>query len=1079
MPYLDIIRASAGSGKTHFLTGAFLNLLFQEPTDYFKGILAVTFTNKATAEMKSRMVKELHRLAGVKHSDYLKELIKITGFNEDHIRNKASAILHNILHDYSWFSIETIDSFFQRIIRGFTRELAIPGNYNIEITTMPILQYAVDQLIDSLEENTELLNWLVSFSEARIEEGRAWDVRRELIQLGREIFKEAFAIESVQIYEAIADKEKLNNYKSHLYSIKATMEKRLGELGKQGVEIMNEGGFQDFDFYQGTRGVGPYFKKLAGSQVILPNSYVLKLLEGPEYWPSGKSEKKKDIEDSASKYLLPLLEEVIQYTNNNYIHYNTATEILKNLYSLGILADLSKKVAAYLQENNSFLLSDSPVFIYKIIDNNEAPFIYEKMGNRYLHFMIDEFQDTSGLQWQNFKPLINNSLSQGHNCLLVGDVKQSIYRWRNSNWEVLGGQVLEEFPEEYLKLGALETNWRSGEYIVDFVAKVFPTAVDLLQNQFNAKAGLKDDSAIDKLFFLKKFYSDVKQQITDKSKYQGRVLIRFFTKNEISDNPDFYQQPLLENIDDMLQKGYSPGDIAVLVRSKKEGQLIANFLIEQNAVNRFSRDLTVISNESLLLGASEGINLITAAMQYILLPDDAINRGKLVTGYRALQFQINTPSAELEIIFEHESSSLEKLNSILPEEFTGNLNAFTSYSLYELVERLIQIFKPDTLETETPYIHAFLDVVHEYTRTNPSDLGKFLDFWSDEGIDKSIPSSESQDALRILTIHKSKGLEFRAVIIPFCNWALDPKPNTILWSRPESRDLDYFPVIPVNFSKNLLETEFENSYLEELFKSYVDNLNLLYVAMTRAIDNLIILSAYREPGQKEIVISTVGDLIHETFVSPDREDIQASFNRDLNIFETGEVKKSENNLNPIRVDKYITSTEGSPATGRLFFDPSGYEYFTDSFTNTKNPIIQGRVLHEILAQITTVNDIDKATSDAVFRGLITEKESSDLREHLFQGFENLIIKKWFDGSGEVRTESDIIISNGEIRRPDRVVIYSDHVDIIDYKSGIQEENESHNFQVNEYIRLISGIGYKNVKGYLWYINSNNVKEIST
>jgi len=1052
-----------------------LESLITEPIDYYKGMLAVTFTNKATAEMKGRLVAELHKLAVNEESDYLENLRAVSGFDEDHIRNKAYAILRSILHDYSWFSVETIDSFFQRIIHAFTRELAIPGNYSIEINTAPVLQYAVDKLIDSIEDSGDLFNWLVSFSEARINEGRTWDIRRELIVLAREIFKEVFAISSNQVYAAITDKEKLNKFREHLYSITGSIEKKTEEFGKQGLEIINEFGFQDSDFYQGRNGVGTYFKKLSRKQIAIPNSYVLKMLDGPENWPSGKTEKRMEVEDAASKYLLPLLNDAIQYIHTNLIYYNTANEILKNLYSLGILADISNKVTQYLHENSSFLLSDSTVFIFKIIDQNETPFIYEKMGTRYLHFMIDEFQDTSGLQWQNFKPLISNSLSMGNDCLLVGDVKQSIYRWRNSNWEVLAGQVINEFPEEILKLAALETNWRSQERIVDFINNIFPSSVEILQNQFNNKGGINNSTEIDTLYSLKHLYSDVRQQIPEKSRNKGRVLLQFFLKSAISGNPDYYKEPLITSIDNMLQKGYSPGDIAILVRSKKEGQLIANFLIEQNAVNRFCRDLTVISNESLLLGASEVINLIIAAMRYLLTPDDDINRGKLVTGYYSIQSQINKRTNIFEFDFRLGMSSVYKLNEILPKAFTENLNTFFSYPLYELAEKLIRIFESDKLENETPYIHAFLDLIHEYTRTNPSDVGKFLDFWLDEGYGKSIPSSESQDALRILTIHKSKGLQFRGVIIPFCNWELDQKPRTIMWSKAKSDDLNYLPVIPIYFGKNLLETEFADAYLKELFKSYVDNLNLLYVATTRAIENLIVFSVYRDPGKTEQTMTTVGDLLHETFIQSEFEGIQRSFDRSLDKFEAGEINSLQlNDYLLIKSENYITATDGSSAADRLFFDPSGSEYFRDTFENTKNPIIQGRVLHEILAHVNIASDIDKAISDAIFKGLITEIESLEFKEHFMNCIENQDIFKWFDGSGEVLTETDIIIASGEVRRPDRVVIFPDHVDIIDYKSGLDAVKENHNFQIREYVNLLLRMGYTNVKGYIWYINNNKV-----
>jgi ATP-dependent helicase/nuclease subunit A len=289
MSQISIIKASAGSGKTHFLTGAFLELLLNEPTSYFKGILAVTFTNKATAEMKSRLIEQLNILACGKKSEYLENLKKTTGFKEDHIRNKSAAILHHILHQYSWFSIETIDTFFQRIIRAFTLELAIPGNYNIETDTGPILEYAVDNLINEIEDGSYLFNWLVQYTESRIDEGKPWDIRKELLRLGEEVFKEDFAIVSSQIYSALADKEKLENFKGHLYQTIDGTEKIISGFGFRGIEIINKHGFEDSDFFRGSTGVTSFFRKLSEKQVVPPNSYVLKMIDGPENWPSSKT----------------------------------------------------------------------------------------------------------------------------------------------------------------------------------------------------------------------------------------------------------------------------------------------------------------------------------------------------------------------------------------------------------------------------------------------------------------------------------------------------------------------------------------------------------------------------------------------------------------------------------------------------------------------------------------------------------------------------------------------------------------------------------------------------------------------
>jgi hypothetical protein len=331
MSKISVIRASAGSGKTNSLISFFLELLIKEPTDYFKHILAVTFTNKATEEMKTRIIDELNILSSGEPSRLLDDLMKVSGFKEEHIRSKASVILQNILHNYSWLSVETIDTFFQRIIKAFTRELGIPGNYNIEIETRPVLQYAVDSLIDSLNDNQALLNWMLDFSENRIQEGKPWDFKNDLENLGGEVFKEEFSSGSDAIYKVIGDKEKLNDFRVSLYKITTGFENQLADYAQSCVEVLSGNGLDDSDFYQKGRGVGAYFRKLQGKIIERPNSYVIKMLDGSEYWPSGDSSNKELVIKLAEDSLLPKLVELLDYFESNFKKYNTSKLILKNI----------------------------------------------------------------------------------------------------------------------------------------------------------------------------------------------------------------------------------------------------------------------------------------------------------------------------------------------------------------------------------------------------------------------------------------------------------------------------------------------------------------------------------------------------------------------------------------------------------------------------------------------------------------------------------------------------------------------------------------------------------------------------
>ncbi len=1077
MSNIRLIRASAGSGKTKSLIDFFLELLFTETTDYFKHILAVTFTNKATEEMKGRIIHELNILATGKSSRHLDDLMQISNFKEEHLRSKASAILQNILHNYSWFSVETIDTFFQRIIKAFTRELGIPGNYNIEIETRQVLQYAVDSLIDSLNDNPTLLNWMMDFSENRILEGKSWDIKYDLQNLGSEVFKEEFSSESSSIFQAISNKEQLNSFRNNLYKTIANTEKKLAEFADSGIAIISDNGLDDSDFFQKGRGIGSYFRKLQSKTIERPNAFIDKLLDGPESWPSGDSSNKELVIQLANDKLLSLVKDLLAYLNENFKKYNSAKVILRNLHTLGILSDLSEKITQYRIQHNSFLLSDSSAFIYRIIDNNVSPFIYEKIGNRYNNFLIDEFQDTSKMQWKNFLPLIENSISQGYDCLLVGDVKQSIYRWRNSSWEILANEIHKDFQEEYIKIKNLKFNWRSCKTIVEFTNTLFPKAIEVVEQDIEKKSSGFLESNPEMKSTISKIYEGMEQTAVSQSKLQGNVKLRFFSKQELSHENTLLLDHFCKDIDHLLQMGNSPGDIAVLVRGKKEGKLLADHLINQNSEKRFSKSINVISDESLFLSASDSVNLLIAALRYLIQPGDDINRGKLLAGLEIQKMESDHKNGHPDLKMSIGMSSEENIMHSLPDDFKGSIDSLLVLPLYELVERLASIFEVDNLDQNIAYTHAFLDLVHDYSQSNPADTEKFLEYWEEEGMNKSVPAADSQNAIRILTIHKAKGLEFKAVLVPFCNWNLDQKANSILWSKPEHEDFNYLPLVPVNYSKFLADTIFDGLYYTEMLKSYIDNLNLLYVTLTRAEENLIVYSIYNESNDSNRKLTSVGDLLYGLIARQTIEGFKNYYNEENRSFELGKSETHTSTDSRNLQDTFITGSSGRPAIEKLFFYPSGFEFFSEKFKNVEEKKKRGIVVHNILSEISSTSDIRSAVNKSIYKGLISPEESAELIDHLNDTISESKINKWFDGSGKILNETDIIIPKGDIRRPDRVVLYPEGVDVIDYKSGSEDQMNMHKNQVQKYVSLIQQMGYQNVSGYIWYITSNKIIKV--
>ncbi len=1071
MGKIIVVQASAGSGKTHYLTGFFLKTILKEKTDYFSHILAVTFTNKATAEMKSRIIRELHTLASGEHSDYMKLLIGSSHYSEQTIRNKTKLILKKILHDYSWFSIETIDSFFQRVIRAFTREMGLPGNYRIETEVQPVLEFAVDQLMGNLSRDTPNLEWLVSFADDKIAEGKSWDIRLDLMNLGRQLFNEDFSRVASVLNERLNDRPALNQFRNQLRNQIGTVQEYMVTGGRKALQLMGEHGVAANDLYQKRRGVYGFFEQLAQGQVNEPNSYVLKCLESPDSWIPGNPDDTVPFRELIIHELHPLLTQLLEFWENHKLYYYSSLAILRNLYALGILSDLHQHVVKYRHEKNIFLLSDAPVFIDKIIDENDAPFIYEKMGNRYRNFLIDEFQDTSHLQWKNFRPLIENSLSAGNDCLLVGDVKQSIYRWRNSDLEILARQIDRQYGKEQIRHETLDTNWRSSGNIVQFNNLFFNQAVKTVQNSLLAT--ISGSPGSDELLrtMHERIYDNVTQQIRSDAAGKGMVRVKFFNAEDTRKQPGLFEDYLLNHINELLKSGFTPGDITFLVRTRDEGKVLADFLIAGNTTGLFLTNLGVISEESLFVSASNAVDLVIAALQYLADPDDAVNRGRLLGRIKDQGTPSRDASEENELTFRFGETHAELFSQSLPRALEENRNALLSLPLYDLIEELYRIFMLSDQADEKAYMDALLDIVHEFSNLNNSGLPGFLEYWEEEGSTRSIVASESRSSVRIMTIHRAKGLEFRAVIIPFCNWSLDQKAGTIIWGKTQGSPFEYLPLIPLNYSKRLSRTIFADEYYTEFCKSAIDNINLLYVAFTRAIDSLLII-AEKTKESKEGKINSVNQLLGNVLTGHNHGEFTNGYdpeNQEI-VFGTPGQQAVKDELSE---DMELKPFTAKPVTDRLFFDPRGYTFFREQSQFSREQVLRGVIFHGILSEVKSPPDIHRAVEKAVFEGLITVPEKDHLLEHFEAGLSDPLVRSWFSSEAEILTETEIISGKSGIKRPDRVVLFSDEWHVIDYKFG-SEDADSHAQQVREYMSLLSGMNGPKVKGFLWYVSSGKV-----
>ncbi|MFA5656639.1 MAG: UvrD-helicase domain-containing protein, partial [Dysgonamonadaceae bacterium] len=635
-PYLHVYKASAGSGKTHQLTGKYIRLLFTAPHNY-RHILAVTFTNKATDEMKSRIVEELNNLAVGNESGFLKQLMAEFKLSEQTIRQQSKGILQSILHNYSSFSISTIDGFFQQTMRAFTREMGIAGGYKVEVDNKSFLPEIVDLMLNELDEdgNENLIDWLLDFMKERIEDNKTWKINDEIVKLAYNLFDERFITLSAPVQEQIKDKEALRLYKQKLYAIIRDYENRLKEIGKRAQNITNEHNLEFTDFSGSSRSQFRRFEAWAKGEFPDLTPTFLKFPDDVTCWYVKKTpdDIKNAIENAYNDGLNECVKEIISHYNDctNYI---TSEEILRLFNTLGILNDVNNRLQTYRRDSNMLFLSDTTELLNKIIADSESPFIYEKIGGRLNHFMIDEFQDTSTMQWNNFRPLLQESLSSGNYNLIVGDVKQSIYRWRNSDWRLLEEQIEQDFSKPNIQEHILGTNWRSDTNIIRFNNQFFEYGARIMQDEFTGS----DEEIGNSAYFSTKIesaYNQVFQEVAPhRPSDEGSVSIRFIDEEEVDNWKEEVLTQLPKTLEELQENKHNLKDIAILVRTQAEAVTISEALLlykDENPESKYKYDF--ISNQALLLNNSSCIKAVVALLNYINSPLEKTVRVRAIYEY--------------------------------------------------------------------------------------------------------------------------------------------------------------------------------------------------------------------------------------------------------------------------------------------------------------------------------------------------------------------------------------------------------------------------------------------------------------
>ncbi len=1085
---LTVYRASAGSGKTFTLAVRFIELLIANPYAY-KETLAVTFTNKATEEMKMRILSQLYGLAnGLPDSDdYMRCITGDLGCTEQEVRRKAGAALRLMLHDYSNFNIETIDAFFQRVLRNLAHELELNANLRVELDKDDVEEMAVDKLIAELKQNDSALKWIIGYIEQKMEDDENWNVIGDIKEFGKKIFKREYKDNA----EALNDKlegegDFFENYKRSLRNIIKESDAAMKQMADRFFDMIGDAGYDSGDFvYNSNGGPTAYFRKLQQGEYIDKGNTVVfngraqKAAEGAAGWVRS-GDVNKPIGIFAERTLVPYLSQVEAERQKKIRNVMTAKAILKNINELRLLNNIEREVQEINKESNSFLLDETQNLLNELMENTDAPFVFEKIGGRIRNIMIDEFQDTSTIQWANFKKLLLECMShEGSENLIVGDVKQSIYRWRNGDWGLLNNiNADKDLKDKDVKLDKLDTNYRSETNIIGFNNTFFtaiaPVAKSLLAEDDNTKGDV-----------IEQIYSDdlVVQKYPAGKSPHGMVDITLLTEGNSTLYDDTCYGMVKDWILTLIAEGARDEDIAILSRDKKDISKLANWL--QSEIP----DHVFISDEAYKLDSSMAVNILTDAMKVLVEPENQLLRAQLAKEYRQCVLGEDVAAVSL--------GCNGDADKFLPYEFVHDRERLLSLPPVDLADALFALFGLDCLSGESAYVDAFMDQLCAFTNNNVPDMGRFLEAWDESLHTKSVSGGDLQ-GIRLLTIHKSKGLEFDHVIVPFAAWKLD-KGNT-LWCKTDEAPFSEMPVVPVE-TGGLKNTVYSEDYFNEQVQNRIDNINLLYVAFTRAAKNLFVVGKNMQ-GAKDFGKSTMCSLIQKTLpkvaealpesvitgnVNAAGDVIHFTYGS-LYVKNKGE-KTSENVFLQRNTDVVV---DANVHNKNLEFRQSNrsraFAAGTDAIPENQRYITQGTVMHSVLSQIHDAGEVERVLSDFVQEGVISDNDDILNRNTLSKLIRKRIndnphdmVNRWFSKDVEVFNECAIISPDPETGaarelRPDRVVKDGDRMTVIDFKFG--KPAERYKSQVRTYMTLLQDMGYHDVEGYLWYIYNNVVEPVA-
>lgn len=1107
-PPLKILKASAGSGKTFALTLHFLRLLLDRPASY-REILALTFTNKATAEMKSRILEALHTLAsgeaGKKAETYLGELQReFPKWTPEQIRARADQAYRNILHDYGRFSVQTIDRFSQQVIRGFTYELGLDSGFRIELNTDKVGRDLMDRLYAQLNDNPDLFDWMVGRMLRQIEEDKSWNINKALFELSRIIFSDDFR-KLEEVYSRKGNEDLFERVAERSLAGIVEFEKKILHSTRLIAGIIEKSGVTADDLYYKGRNFltkfGGYKKELGDLSVLRDG--VAKLENNLDAYQSAKNRTPQI--DALYEQLNPEMDRLHRMLQEKLPEYNLLKAVDENIHYLRLLRDMADLLSEWRSDNGAQLISDAQTLLAKIgrTEQGDPTFIWEKIGNRYRHFLFDEFQDTSHAQWDNLMPLLINALgseSQSNPAhLIVGDVKQSIYRWRDGDFRILlqgveagiAGAFHLSDSSKLIQTESLRFNYRSGRNLIEFNNFIYTHTPGKLQDIINEQAEQALKEQTQELWdqqglhdTIIRAYKDAKQEIPPQSqdKNPGTVRIEFIGKpdddQERSWNvADFREEACARTFAQIhewiQQEKFKAGEIGILVRTRKEASLLIDYYKLKSAQGEMG--FQVISGDALLLSGHPAIRTIVAALRFMAFESREYNSclSEMLYYYARAKGQ----ELEAEAWLVAGQGQIKDLDAWLPHTLIQSWEELKQMPLTTQVDRLIREFDFDTDASVLPYLITLMDTVAIYSKTQAAGLLGFLAFWEEEGAKTPLVSDVRQDAVEILTIHKSKGLEYEAVIIPFCDWNLSGKSDGQVWFDVSAIPMvSEFERIPLKFGKQVRESILIDQYYKEQLYNYMDALNALYVATTRARSCLWMLSP-EIPLKKEdddFVINNVGKLLFDVLRK------EQEYDAENKVFLKGEAEAER--LSPPKAEElpgnivHLTGYRSSKLLSGLLAQKSDLEPALREKIQVSAAF--STALHELMAQLKSSESIAEAVQYLVEEGRLDVQQGEKAVQLLQQAWCHPQLGLLLSSDFRQGNEQAIIDKQGRTWRPDKVFFGEKETIVVDFKLSTSLSDPQHLTQLRGYMDFMRQMDLPGVRGYLYYFLQNEMVAVN-